>query len=124
MKSLYANFKSGQFTGLIVASKYDVSEIIAKLEPLLAPSSPIVVYAAYKESLIPCYNTIRYSPKYVLTTLQESWMREYQAPPGTHPTMTTSGCGGFYFSCTTVSSEGVELNTEKVVKKAKVEINH
>jgi tRNA (adenine-N(1)-)-methyltransferase non-catalytic subunit len=115
LTELYDNFKTGQFEGLLVASKYDPKEIISKLKHLLAPSSPIVVYSPYKEMLLPCYNEIRYSTEYVFSTLVESFMREYKAPvglSGTHPTMTTSGCGGFYFWCFKVDGNITILEKE------------
>lgn len=100
------------FEGLIVSSKFDPQEVIKKISPYLLPSSPIVIYSPYKEVLLPVYTQIRYDPAYVLTSLTESFMREYKAPvglSGTHPEMTTSGCGGFYCMAYTVKSDGVDI---------------
>jgi tRNA (adenine-N(1)-)-methyltransferase non-catalytic subunit len=58
------------------------------------------------------YNHVRLDKDFCNTQLTESWMREYQVPilaSGTHPTMMTSGSGGFLFTATKVTSQGVEI---------------
>ena len=47
--AIFEDFKRGQFEGLVCASNYDISEIVNRLLPFLAPSSPVVVYAPKKE---------------------------------------------------------------------------
>ena len=49
MESEHAELLRGGFDGLIIASKFDPSQIIKKLLPLLNASSPIVCYSPYKE---------------------------------------------------------------------------
>jgi tRNA (adenine-N(1)-)-methyltransferase non-catalytic subunit len=57
------------------------------------------------------------------TQLTESWLREYQVPvfsSGTHPNMMTSGSGGFLFTATKTTSEGVEI-VKPPMKKRKAQ---
>ncbi|KAJ3129942.1 tRNA (adenine(58)-N(1))-methyltransferase non-catalytic subunit trm6 [Irineochytrium annulatum] len=92
--------KEGQFDGLVIASVCKPDEIVMKLKDYLGGSRPIIIYAPFKEMLIPLYITMRATAEFINTQLTESFMREYQAPTGmgTHPNMQTSGSGGFILS--------------------------
>ncbi|KAJ3154998.1 tRNA (adenine(58)-N(1))-methyltransferase non-catalytic subunit trm6 [Geranomyces michiganensis] len=90
--------KAGGFDALIVASLFDVKEIIEVLSPYLAGSAPIVAYSQYKESLVDSWQYMRNSREFVNSQLTESWLREYQVTGGMHPTMRMSGTGGYLVS--------------------------
>ncbi|KAH6565413.1 hypothetical protein BASA60_009912 [Batrachochytrium salamandrivorans] len=113
IEEVFERVHRGGFDGLLIASRFDAHEIVKKLELLVAPSKPVVVYSPYKEALLEAYNYVRLSHRFVNTQLTESWLREYQVPTtntGTHPTMTTSGSGGYLFSSTTVIDDGVKIS--------------
>ncbi|KAJ3271925.1 hypothetical protein HDV01_006059 [Terramyces sp. JEL0728] len=114
LKETYSTLEKGGFDSLIISSKFDTTELIRKLEPLLAPSAIVVAYSARKEVILEAYEYCRKSPSYANTFLTESWLREYQVPvftSGTHPNMMMSGSGGFIFSATTVvTPEGLMLH--------------
>eukprot|EP00842_Homolaphlyctis_polyrhiza_P004754 jgi/Hompol1/527/HPOL_005347-RA len=102
----------GDFDGLLVASRFDPNEILKKLSPLLAPSKPIVFYSPEKEMLLETFSYARVSRRYINTQLTESWLREYQVPSassGMHPSMMTSGSGGYLFTATTVVESGPKI---------------
>ncbi|KAJ9119047.1 hypothetical protein QFC22_003538 [Naganishia vaughanmartiniae] len=74
-----------------------------RLTPYLGGSAPIVIYSQYQPILAQTLNGMRSRPEYLAPTLTESFMRRYQVLPGrTHPTMSTSGTGGFLLHATRV----------------------
>ncbi|KAJ7170183.1 Gcd10p-domain-containing protein [Mycena filopes] len=87
---------AGEFDALIVASEYEPFSILEKLVPYLGGSASIVVQSPYAQILTDLHATLRALPGYLGPSLTEVWMRRYQVLPGrTHPTMNTSGTGGF-----------------------------
>ncbi|KAF8560095.1 Gcd10p-domain-containing protein [Imleria badia] len=86
----------GEFDGLLVASDYDSFEIIEMLSPYLSGSAAIVVQNMYLQPLADLQAKMRLIPGYLAPSITESWLRRYQVLPGRmHPTMSTSGSGGF-----------------------------
>ncbi|KAI0695606.1 Gcd10p-domain-containing protein [Cytidiella melzeri] len=87
---------AGEFDGLVVASQYEPWSIIERLVPYLGGSASIVVHSPQVQILSDLYNKLRDLPTYLGTSLTEGFLRKYQVLPGrTHPTMNTSGTGGF-----------------------------
>lgn len=89
--------------------------ILEKLVPCLSGSASIVVQSPYAAILHNLQNKLRSTPGYLAPTVTESWLRRYQVLPGrTHPTMTTSGTGGYilhaikvYVHISTAMVEGI-----------------
>ncbi|KAJ7293039.1 Gcd10p family-domain-containing protein [Mycena rebaudengoi] len=87
---------SGEFDALIVASDYDPYSILKKLVPFVTGSGSIVVQSPHVQILSDLHTQLRALPQYLAPSLIEVWLRRYQILPGrTHPTMSTSGSGGF-----------------------------
>ncbi|KIK70641.1 hypothetical protein GYMLUDRAFT_65858 [Collybiopsis luxurians FD-317 M1] len=87
---------SGGFDALVVASQYELSGILDRLAPYLAGSASIVVHSPHAQVMIDLQNKLRNTPGYLGPNLTEGWLRRYQVLPGrTHPTMNTSGSGGY-----------------------------
>ncbi|CAG8626433.1 8019_t:CDS:2, partial [Scutellospora calospora] len=81
---------------LLVASQYQPESILDTLVPYLAGSRPIIIYHINKEVLVNTCVHMRISGKFLNPQLTEGWLREYQVLPGrTHPSMSTSGGGGY-----------------------------
>lgn len=96
---------------LIVASDYEPFSILEKLVPYLAGSASIVVQSPHVQVrhlkvsefvldtlqiLSDLHTKLRTLPGYLCPSVNEVWLRRYQVLPGrTHPTMNTSGTGGF-----------------------------
>ncbi|KAJ3837341.1 Gcd10p family-domain-containing protein [Lentinula raphanica] len=86
----------GEFEALVVASQYEPSGIIDRLVPYLSGSASIVVHSPHSQPLVDLQNKLRNTPGYLGPSLTEGWLRQYQVLPGrTHPTMNTSGSGGY-----------------------------
>ncbi|KAJ7492332.1 Gcd10p-domain-containing protein [Mycena latifolia] len=89
---------AGEFDALIVASEYEPLSIVEKLVPYIAGSGSIVVQSPYVQILSELHAKLRALPGYLCPSVTEVWLRRYQVLPGrTHPTMNTSGSGGFIF---------------------------
>ncbi|KAJ9122866.1 hypothetical protein QFC24_003904 [Naganishia onofrii] len=74
-----------------------------RLTPYLGGSTPIVIYSQFQPILAQTLNGMRSRPEYLAPSLTEGFMRRYQVLPGrTHPTMSTSGTGGFLLHATRV----------------------
>ncbi|KAJ7610777.1 Gcd10p family-domain-containing protein [Roridomyces roridus] len=87
---------AGEFDALIVASDYDPYSILEKLVPYLGGSASIVVQSPYVQILSELHSKLRSMPGYLCPSVTEMWLRRYQVLLGrTHPTMNTSGTGGF-----------------------------
>jgi tRNA (adenine-N(1)-)-methyltransferase non-catalytic subunit len=99
---------AGGFNSLIVAApKLQPAAILQQLLPLMAPSSPFVVFSPWVQPLAEAMSALTASRSAVLLQLQESWLRPYQVLPGrTHPHMalTTGGTGGYILSGITVAA--------------------
>ncbi|KAJ2665806.1 tRNA (adenine(58)-N(1))-methyltransferase non-catalytic subunit trm6 [Coemansia sp. RSA 1199] len=89
----------GHFDALVISTNFNPISVIKKLVPYLGGSRMLVVYDQCKEPLIEAYAQLRESTEFLNVQLTESWLREYQVLPNrTHPTMNTSGGGGFILS--------------------------
>ncbi|KAI0274789.1 Gcd10p-domain-containing protein [Gloeopeniophorella convolvens] len=87
---------AGEFDGLFIASEYDPVSILEKLSPYLGGSASVVVHSAHLQVVSDLQASLRNDPLYLAPSVSESWLRRYQVLPGrTHPTMTTSGSGGY-----------------------------
>ncbi|KAI0046621.1 Gcd10p-domain-containing protein [Auriscalpium vulgare] len=87
---------AGGFDGLIVASEYDPFSILERLSPYLNGSANIVVHSPHLQTVSDLQTTLRLRPQYLAPSVSESFLRRYQVLPGrTHPTMTTTGSGGY-----------------------------
>ncbi|KAJ3929551.1 MAG: Gcd10p-domain-containing protein [Lentinula lateritia] len=96
---------AGEFEALMVASQYEPSGIIDRLVPYLAGSASIVVHSPHSQPLVDLQNKLRNAPGFLGPSLTEGWLRKYQAketfssyqvlPGRTHPTMNSSGSGGY-----------------------------
>ncbi|KAI6047888.1 Gcd10p family-domain-containing protein [Pisolithus marmoratus] len=94
--ALESELFAGGFDGLLVASEYDSFETVEALSPYLAGSASIVVQSQFLQPLADLQARMRQIPKYLAPSITEGWLRCYQVLPGrTHPTMNTSGSGGF-----------------------------
>ncbi|TRM66234.1 Gcd10p family-domain-containing protein [Schizophyllum amplum] len=117
---------AGEFDALIVASAYEPYSILEKLYPYLAGSSPIVFHHPNHQPIVNLSARIRGQPGYLAPTVVEPWLRQYQVLPGrTHPTMNTSGTGGYIFHSMKVyddpSASAAVVLRQRKVKRAKVE---
>ncbi|KAF8078954.1 Gcd10p family-domain-containing protein [Lyophyllum atratum] len=87
---------NGEFDSLIISSEYDPWSILEKLVPYVAGSGSIVVHSPHIQILTDLQTQMRATSQYLCPTVTEPWLRRYQVLPGrTHPTMVTSGSGGF-----------------------------
>ncbi|KAJ1720485.1 tRNA (adenine(58)-N(1))-methyltransferase non-catalytic subunit trm6 [Coemansia erecta] len=94
-----AELRSGDFDALVVSTKYAARKVVDRLLPYLGMSRMVVVYDQCKEPLTEVLAWMRDSHMFVNVQLSEGWLREYQVLPSrTHPTMSTSGGGGFLLS--------------------------
>ncbi|KAI8919310.1 Gcd10p family-domain-containing protein [Powellomyces hirtus] len=93
-----AYLNAGGFDGLIIASQYDLKQVVDTLTPFLAGSKPIVAYSQFKETLTETWVHFRNSRDFVNAQLSEGWLREYQVVGGMHPMMRMSGTGGYILS--------------------------
>jgi tRNA (adenine-N(1)-)-methyltransferase non-catalytic subunit len=93
---------AGGFNSCIIAApKLQPTAMLQQLLPLLAPSSPFVVFSPWVQPLAEAMAALTASRSAVMLQLQESWLRPYQVLPGrTHPHMalTTGGTGGYILS--------------------------
>ncbi|KAG0700659.1 Gcd10p-domain-containing protein [Suillus ampliporus] len=87
---------AGEYDALLIASDYDPLEVLETLTPYVAGSGSIVVQSPFSQPLTELQTKLRINPSYLAPSITESWLRRYQVLPGrTHPTMNTSGSGGF-----------------------------
>ncbi|KAF8314352.1 Gcd10p-domain-containing protein [Cantharellus anzutake] len=87
---------SGEWDALLISSNHEPHSIIEKLAPYLAGSSSIIVHSPYVHVLTEAQVKLRADPQYLGSSITEGWLRRYQILPGrTHPTMQTSGSGGY-----------------------------
>ncbi|KAJ2788115.1 tRNA (adenine(58)-N(1))-methyltransferase non-catalytic subunit trm6 [Coemansia interrupta] len=103
-----AEVRQGNFDALVVSTKYAARKVVIRLLPYLGLSRMVVVYDQCREPLTEVYAWMRDSHAFVNVQLTEGWLREYQVLPSrTHPTMSTSGGGGFLLSAIYVGGGGV-----------------
>ncbi|KAJ7070756.1 Gcd10p family-domain-containing protein [Mycena amicta] len=87
---------AGNFDSLIIASEFEPFSILERLVPYVSFSGSIVVQSPYAQILADVQTKLRALPQYLGPSVTEVWLRRYQVLPGrTHPTMNTSGAGGF-----------------------------
>lgn len=98
--------KTGFNCCIVAAPANHPSSVMNKLMPLLAPSASFAIFSNWQQPLAECYLALQQSKQAVNLTLAESWWREYQVLPArTHPTMSTSGTGGYILSGTQISMQ-------------------
>ncbi|KAJ2377525.1 tRNA (adenine(58)-N(1))-methyltransferase non-catalytic subunit trm6 [Coemansia sp. RSA 2603] len=101
-----AELRAGGFDALVVSTRYAARGVVARLLPYLGLSRMVVVYDQCREPLTEVFAWMRESLAFVNVQLSEGWLREYQVLPNrTHPTMSTSGGGGFLLSAIYVGGE-------------------
>lgn len=104
---------TGGFDGLLIASDYDPFQIVEALSPYLAGSASIVVQSQFLQLLADLQAYMRQIPRYLAPSITEGWLRRYQVLPGrTHPTMNTSGSGGFLLHAIKVFDDTCELGSQ------------
>lgn len=104
---------TGGFDGLLIASDYDPFQIVEALSPYLAGSASIVVQSQFLQLLADLQAHMRQIPRYLAPSITEGWLRRYQVLPGrTHPTMNTSGSGGFLLHAIKVFDDTCELGSQ------------
>ncbi|KAL0581062.1 tRNA (adenine(58)-N(1))-methyltransferase non-catalytic subunit trm6 [Marasmius crinis-equi] len=87
---------AGEFDGLIIASQYDPTSILAQLAPYVAGSGSVVVHSPHLQVVSDLQTGLKSKPGFLAPTVTEVWLRRYQVLPGrTHPMMNTSGSGGY-----------------------------
>ncbi|KAL3140277.1 hypothetical protein ABBQ38_004545 [Trebouxia sp. C0009 RCD-2024] len=102
-KLLKSMCKTGFNCCIVAAPSNHPSSVMAKLMPLLAPSASFAIFSNWQQPLAECHLALQQSKQAVNLTLAESWWREYQVLPArTHPTMSTSGTGGYILSGTQI----------------------
>ncbi|KAL3153820.1 hypothetical protein ABBQ32_013398 [Trebouxia sp. C0010 RCD-2024] len=105
-KLLKSICKTGFDCCIVAAPSNHPSSVMAKLMPLLAPSASFAIFSNWQQPLAECHLALQQSKQAVNLTLAESWWREYQVLPArTHPTMSTSGTGGYILSGTQIPSQ-------------------
>lgn len=129
---------------LIVVSEYEPFSMVDRLAPYLGGSASIVVHSPHLQvhSFPPLSNSaaqfilppspqiltdlqskLRQTPCYLAPSITESWLRRYQVLPGrTHPTMATSGSGGFLLHTTKVYDPSPFLTSLIILKSFTVMI--
>ncbi|KAI0033977.1 Gcd10p-domain-containing protein [Vararia minispora EC-137] len=91
----------GGFEGLLIASEYEPMSILERLAPYIGGSASVVIYSPHLQPLTSLQNRMRLDPQYLAPSVTESWLRRYQVLPGrTHPTMMTTGSGGYLLHAT------------------------
>lgn len=95
--------KTGFDCCILAAPGHHPTSLMKKLMPLLAPSASFAVFTNWQQPLAECHLALQQSKQALNLTLAESWWREYQVLPArTHPTMSTSGTGGYILSGTKI----------------------
>jgi len=117
---------SGEFDSLIVASEYDPWSILQKLVPYVAGSGSIVIHSPHIQVLADLQTQMRTMSQYLCPNITEPWLRRYQVLPGrTHPTMVTSGSGGFILHAMKIyddpNASSVKIHRRPKAKKTKTE---
>ena len=103
-KLLKAVCKTGFDCCIVAAPSNHPTGVVKKLLPLLAPSASFAIFSNWQQPLAECHLALQQSKQALNLTLAESWWREYQVLPArTHPTMSTSGTGGYILSGTKIS---------------------
>ncbi|KAG5638385.1 hypothetical protein H0H81_000281 [Sphagnurus paluster] len=131
---LLANTREELFNGefdslppsLIVASEYDPWSILQKLVPYVGGSGSIVVHSPHIQILSDLQTQMRNTSHYLCPNITESWLRRYQVLPGrTHPTMATSGSGGYILHALKIyddpSASAVMIHRRQKPKKPKMD---
>uniref|UniRef100_A0A6U1KCN5 tRNA (adenine(58)-N(1))-methyltransferase non-catalytic subunit TRM6 n=1 Tax=Tetraselmis chuii TaxID=63592 RepID=A0A6U1KCN5_9CHLO len=91
---------SGGFTSCLVAAPaLQPIAVMDRLLPLLAPSAPFAIFSNSPLPLAMAMAKLRKTGQALALQMTENWHREYQVLPArTHPTMSTSGTGGYILS--------------------------
>lgn len=103
LKRTREDLYAGQYDALVIASQYDPYSIVERLFPYLSGSASIVIHSPYIQVLTEIQSKMRSSTGFLFPSVSEPWLRRYQVLPGrTHPTMNTSGTGGYILHTTKV----------------------
>ena len=98
--------KSGFDCCIVAAPGHHPVSVMTKLMPLLAPSASFAIFSNWQQPLAECHLALQQAKQALNLTLAESWWREYQVLPArTHPTMSTSGTGGYILSGTKIPAQ-------------------
>lgn len=117
---------AGEYDALLIASDYDPLEILQILTPYVAGSGSIVIQSPFSQPLTELQTKLRLDPGYLAPSITESWLRRYQVLPGrTHPTMNTSGSGGFLLHVIKVYDDpnASKVSSHRQSKRRKKEAN-
>eukprot|EP00873_Tetraselmis_striata_P045606 jgi/Tetstr1/465870/TSEL_010487.t1 len=109
----------GGFTSCLVAApSLQPIAVLERLLPLLAPSAPFAIFSNSPLPLALAMTKLRKTGAALGVQLTENWHREYQVLPArTHPTMSTSGTGGYVLSGTKVATQQRPVAAEDQVGK-------
>lgn len=89
------NMRAGNFSSLILASKFHPKKLLLSLYPYLGLSQPFVVYCAQREPLMDCYMELMKLGACCME-LADHWYREQQVVPSrTHPDIMMPAANGF-----------------------------
>ncbi|KAG6817921.1 hypothetical protein H0H87_012389 [Tephrocybe sp. NHM501043] len=110
---------SGEFD-----SEYDPWSILERLSPYVGGSGSVVVHSPHIQTLTDLQTQMRATAHYLCPNITESWLRQYQVLPGrTHPTMMTSGSGGYLLHALKIyddpNASSVMMHRHHKPKKAK-----
>ncbi|KAI5120856.1 hypothetical protein M0805_007043 [Coniferiporia weirii] len=113
---------AGEFEGLIIGSEYEPFSIVEKMCPYLGGSACILVYSPHLQVVTDVQARMRSSSEYLGPSITEGWLRRYQVLPGrTHPTMSTTGSGGYVLHAIKVyddpSANAVAISRSKSKKR-------
>lgn len=100
LSAVLARLHAGNYVGLLAASGYHPTPLLSMLAPYMGGSSNWAIYSPTKEPLPDTYLWARGSGlPFINVQLTETFLREWQPKRGRmHPTMNTSGTGGFLLS--------------------------
>mmetsp|Transcript_7766 Transcript_7766/g.25802 ORF Transcript_7766/g.25802 Transcript_7766/m.25802 type:complete len:450 (+) Transcript_7766:3-1352(+) len=112
--------RSGFSSLILAAPQLEPIAALKSILPLLAPSSPFVVYCKWLPPLAEAAHAlVRGHPiKALNIELHESWMREHQVLPSrTHPMMRMSGTGGYLLTGVTFADTAAPAASAGAGKK-------
>ena len=95
-----------------------LASIMRRIWPYLAPSASVAVYSPSMSALEGLFRTLRDELKAILTTIRETWFRDYQVlPDRTHPNVNMNHNGGYLLSCTKIIPLGSVPSANKRLRE-------